>query len=120
MEDTWFTGLADELALCLVDAETCAEACESLLEAVRASRDAELQRLVADALVGPAAVARVLIELIDQPPRLVLAACRLYCESTKAAVKALEDLGRRIEAGGALTALRTSAASCERLLDAAG
>jgi hypothetical protein len=119
MEDRWFTGLADELAQCLVDAESCAEACEALLESVRAGEDGELQGLVVDALVGPSAVARVLIELIDQPPRLVLAACRLYCESTDAAVEALESLGGRVDAAAALAALRRSSTSCGRLLDAA-
>jgi hypothetical protein len=119
MDDAWFTGLADELAQCLLEAETCAEACEALLESVSAGGDGELQRLVVDAVIGPAAVARVLTDLIDQPPRLVLAACKLYYESTASGVEALEALGGRVDAADALAALRTSSASCLRLLDAA-
>ncbi len=119
MEDVWFTGVADELAQCLLDAQTCAEVCEALLESVRASEDAELQKVVVDTVVGPASVARVLNELIDQPPRLVLAACRLCQESMEAAADALEALAHRIDASDTVAALRRSGASCRRLLDAA-
>ena len=83
MEGTWFTGLADELARCLIDAEACAEACETLLESLRDEAGDEAQRIVR-ALVPPTAIARVLIDLIDQPPQLVLAACRLCRDSADA------------------------------------
>ena len=119
MEDAWFTGVADELARCLVDARVCAGACERLLEDTRRLDDGELQRQVVAALVGPAAVARVLIELIDQPPSLVLACCRLCRESAQAAVEQLDGLGARIDGADAIAALRDSASSCGRLLDAA-
>jgi hypothetical protein len=116
--DAWFTDLADELARCLVDAERCATACEALLEQVRRSSDPELRAVVVEALIAPAAVARVLIELIDHPPRLVLAACRLCRDSAARGVERLEQLDSRIDSGDAITALRISAASCDRLLEA--
>jgi hypothetical protein len=117
-DDVWFSDLADELARCLVDAERCAIACEALLEQVRRSSDPELRAIVLEALVAPAAVARVLIELIDHPPRLVLAACRLCDESAQAAVEQLELLDSRLDSADAIAALRASAASCKRLLAA--
>ena len=120
MEETWYTGVANELARCLLDAESCAETCEALLESMRSSEDAELQQLVVVAVVGPAAVARVLIDLIDQPSRLVLAACRMSREMTASALDALGELDGRAEVVHAVAALRASAASCERLLEAAG
>jgi hypothetical protein len=119
MDEAWFTGFAEELAQCLLDAERCAETCEALLETVRRRGDAELQKQVLDALVAPAAVARILIELIEHPPHLVLAACRLCRDSSFAAAEQLEALGARLDSGEAISALRTSAASCERLLDVA-
>ena len=119
MEGAWFTDLADELARCLTDAEACADACEALLESVQASGDAALQRHVVAALVAPAAISRVLIDLIDHPPQLVLAACRLCCESARAAIAELETVHDRLDASAALPALRAVADSCERLLDAA-
>jgi predicted RNA-binding Zn ribbon-like protein len=118
MEGAWFTDLADELARCLTDAEACADACEQLLEAVRESGDRELQRRAVGALVAPAAIARVLIELIDHPAQLVLAACRLCRESAAAAVEELEQLADRLDASDALRALRAAAESCDLLLDA--
>ena len=117
MGDAWFTGVADELARCLVDAERCADACEAFLEEARESGDPELQRRAVDALVGPAAVARVLMDLIDHPPELVMAAARLCRDSSRAAARALEELG---PPGGAdvVSALRENADSCARLLEA--
>ena len=120
MDNAWFTDLADELAQCLVDAERCAEACEQLLETLRGSSDPELRQIVVDALVAPAAVARALIELIDQPPRLVLAACRLYRDCAATAVACLEEVGERVDSADAVAALRATLGSCERLLAAAG
>jgi hypothetical protein len=119
MGDTWFTGVADELARCLLEAEACAEACEALLATVNESADAELRRLAVDILVAPAAIARALIELIDHPPRLVLAACRLSRESAQHAAAQLEALGGRLDTTQTIEALRASVSSCERLLDAA-
>ena len=104
MEDSWFTGLADELAECLVDAGRCADICERLLQDVQRDGDAATQKQVVDAVVAPTAVARVLIELIDQPPRLVLATCRLYRDCAATAV----------------AALKATLESCERLLEATG
>ena len=108
--------MADELARCLVDAETCAEACERLLEAAKQSADADVQQRLADALVAPAAVARVMIELIDQP-ELVLAAARLCRDRGQEAITELVALGGRIDGAEALPALRAHVASCTRLLD---
>jgi hypothetical protein len=119
MDEAWFTGFADELAQCLLDAERCAEACEALLEQVQQGTDAELQQRVLDILVAPAAVARILIELIEHPAHLVLAACRLCRESASAAVVELEALGSQLDSADAIAALRASAGSCEQLLDVA-
>ena len=118
MEGAWFTDVADELARCLTDAETCADACETLLESVRSSGDSELQRLAVAALVAPAAISRVLIDLIDHPPQLVLAACRLCRDSARSAIGALEQLDNRLDTSDALPALSAVADSCEALLAA--
>jgi hypothetical protein len=115
MESAWYTGIADELARCLTDARDCAESCEELLERV-SSDGGELQKRIVDAVVGPAAVARVLIDLIDHPRPLVLAAATLCRDAAADAVSALDGLG---EAGPAIDALRRCAASCTALLDAA-
>jgi len=119
MEDAWFTDLADELAQCLTDAEVCATACEQLLDEA-AAHDPEVQHALVAALIAPAAISRVLIDLIDQPPQLVLAACRLCHESCRAAAAELERLADRLDATSALPALRATADSCEVLLAAAG
>lgn len=115
MADSWFTDVADELARCLVDAERCAEACERLLEKVERSQDPTLRKRVLDAVAGPTAVARVLNELIDFPPPLVLAAARLCRDSSRSAVDAL----RGLDAGEAIRALEECAESCDRFLDVA-
>jgi hypothetical protein len=119
MDEAWFTGLAEELAQCLLDAERCAVACESLLEQTQHGDDAELQKILVDALVAPAAVARVLIELIEQPPNLVLAACRLCRDVASTAAEQLAELGTRLDGADTIAALRASAGSCGRLLDVA-
>jgi hypothetical protein len=119
VEEAWFTGFADELARCLLDAERCADACEALLEDSHDHATAEVQRVVAETLVAPAAVARVLIELIDNPPRLVLAACRLCRESATDAADRLELVGRELDCASAIAALRAASGSCGTLLDAA-
>jgi hypothetical protein len=119
MDKAWFTGFSEELAQCLLDAERCAEACEALLETVQQGGDAELQKVVVAALIAPAAVARVLIELIDQPPNLVLAACRLCRDVSSTAAEQLAALGTRLDSAGTIAALRASAGSCDDLLEVA-
>jgi hypothetical protein len=119
MEGAWFTELADELARCLTDAEVCADACEKLLDVVRSQADTELHSRAVAALVAPAAIARVLIDLIDHPPHLVLAACRLCRDSARSAIRELEPLHDRLDTSAALPALRALERSCEALLDAA-
>jgi hypothetical protein len=114
--DTWFSELADELARCLVDARECATACERLLEFAR--RD-EHQKDIFDALVAPIAVSRVLIDLIDHPPQLALAAARLLADSAEAAVVTLSRLEHSVEAAQASEALTRAAASSRRLVEAA-
>src|SRR5438067_4495038 len=85
--EAWFTVCADELARCLVDARNCAEVCEAYLAALDGAGD-DLRRAV-DVLAAPAAVSRILIELIDQPPQSVLAAARLCRELATAAADEL-------------------------------
>ena len=108
MDDAWFTECADELARCLFDARTCAEACERFL-ATDAARLDDVRTLA-----PPAAVSRVLIELLDHPPQLVLAAVRLCLELTASAA---DDVGAPEDV---LTALRAVAASSADLLEACG
>ena len=115
MEDSWFTGFADELAECLVDAGRCADICERLLQDVQRDGDAATQKQVVDAVVAPTAVARVLIDMIEQPPEFVLAAARLCRDTSRDAAEAL----RGLDAAQAILALETCAQSCDRLLDAA-
>jgi hypothetical protein len=118
MGETWFNGVADELDRCVWDARACAEACEALLESLRESTDDESRRL-ARALVPPAAIARVLVDLIDQPPQLLLAVCRLCHDSARSAIDELEALADHVDGSRAVPALRASADSCARLLLAA-
>jgi hypothetical protein len=116
MGDAWFTGVADELARCLVDALRCAEACERLLASPRLGAQ---RKTAFDALVAPVAVSQVLIELIDSPPQLALAAARLLADTADAGaaqVGALDCPG----AGEATAALRRAAGSSRNLLDATG
>jgi hypothetical protein len=114
MGDAWFTGIEDELARCLADAGACADACERLLDNLGHIDDAGLRQRVLDAAIAPAAVARTLVDVLDEP-RLVLAAAQLCRDSALHAATVLEAL----DAAEAITALRTAAASCQRLLDAA-
>ena len=113
MGDAWFTGYADELARCLVDARDCAEACEAYLSRLDGP-EGELRR-AAHVLAAPAAVSRVLIDLIDQPPQLVLAAARL-CRDLAATA------GDKLDGGPpeVVAALRAAAESAGALVDAAG
>jgi hypothetical protein len=119
MDEAWFSGVADELAQCLLDAERCAEVCETLLQTVQRGPDAKLQKRVLDILIAPAAIARILIELIDHPPHLVLAACRLCRESALTAADQLETLAAQLDTSDAIAALRAAARSCKQLLDVA-
>jgi hypothetical protein len=105
MGATWFTEFSDELARCLVDARNCAELCEAHLAADAGA---------VDALAAPAAVARVLIDLIDQPPQIVLGAVRLCREL---AATAADEPGLPPDLTDALCTL---AASTGALLEAAG
>ena len=108
MDDAWFTECADELARCLVDARACAGACEQFLASAAAGAD-DLRRLAA-----AAAVSRVLIDLIDHPPQLVLAAVHLCRELTASAAAEA-----RVPADVAI-ALHAIADSSAALLEACG
>jgi hypothetical protein len=115
MGDAWFTEVADELARCLVDARNCAEAGEHLLESPQLGAH---RKAVFDALVAPVAVSRVLIQLIDYPPQLALAAARLLADTAEDGALTLESLDG-IDAAEAIEALRRAAAAARELLDAA-
>jgi hypothetical protein len=104
MGETWFTGYPDELARLLIDARSCADACEAHLAA---SPEA------IDVLAAPAAVSQVLIDLIDQPPELVLAAVRLCRDLSLSAASRLGD------ATEVVASLVRVAESATALLDAA-
>ena len=119
MDDVWFTEMADELARCLLDARSCADAAEALLESVRGSGDAEVQRVVLDALVAPVAVARVLMELLDHPPQLTLAAAHLLRDTSESAALRLTALGGRVDADEVIRALGAVVESSGRLLEVA-
>ena len=116
MEQTWFSGVSDELARCVTDAQACAAACETLLASMRDSEDDDWLSVLRT-VVPPAAIARVLVDLIDQPPQF-LAACKLFRDSAREAIDRLVPLDRA-ETSAVISALRTSAASCGQLLDAA-
>jgi hypothetical protein len=110
MGDAWFTSCDDELARVLADARDCAEACERYLGTADAARlDADMRTLA-----PPAAVSRVLIDLIDQPAELVLAVVRLCRDLTFAAAEQLAGPPEVV------AALRTVAGSAAALLDATG
>jgi hypothetical protein len=116
MADAWFTEVADELARCLVDARHCAEAGEQLLQSAQLGAQ---RKTLLDALVAPIAVSRVLIELIDYPPQLALAAVRLLADTADAGAATLEPLDG-IDAAAAIAALRHVASSARALIDATG
>jgi len=112
MGEAWFRACPDELARLLVDARACADLCEAHLDDPALGPD-DLRRAV-HALAAPAAISRLLIELIDQPPEVVLAAVRL-CRELAAAAAAALDAEPDVAA-----ALRRVAASASALLEAAG
>jgi hypothetical protein len=115
MNEAWYTDVSDELARCLTDAAACADACEQLLEAAAASTDADLRQRLFEAVILPAAVSRVLIDLVDRQP-LVLAAATVCRDTAHVAVRQLEALGGSSRTAEAVTTLRRCAASCDRLL----
>jgi hypothetical protein len=119
VNDVWFTEYADELATCLVDAERCADACERLLVAVREGAAVRSPQRLVRAIVAPTAVALVLLDLIDDPPELVLATARLCAETSSNAVRELERFDL-LAVGEARDALRAFSASCGRFAAAAG
>ncbi|MDX6465583.1 MAG: hypothetical protein QOI27_623 [Gaiellaceae bacterium] len=115
MGDAWFTEVADELARCLVDARDCAEAGERLL----ASQELGSHRkAVFDALVAPIAVSQALIDLIDYPPQVALAAARLLAETAGDGATTLATLDG-LDTTEAVAALGRAAESSRRLLEAA-
>ena len=116
---TWFSGLAGALAQALVDARSCASACEALLESGRAIlAPAEQQRLLRT-IVLPTAISGVLVDLGDRPPLLVVAAARVCRETSLTALEQLVLLAPPLDCTAAAAALSRVADSCERLLDAA-
>jgi hypothetical protein len=110
MGEAWFKGFPDEFARLLVDARTCADACEAHLDDPALDPD-DLRRAV-HALAAPAAISRLLIELIDQPAEVVLAAV-LLCRDLTAAAAREPGLPDDITA-----ALRAASGSAAELLDA--
>jgi|GEM_PF-2372296 len=117
--ETWFTDLADELAQVVLDAGECARACEELLEAGRREVRPGQQRLLA-AIAPPAAVCSVLVDLLDRPPELIIAAAAACRETSLAALDRLDPLASPLDPSPAAAALGRVAESCGRLLDAAG
>jgi hypothetical protein len=118
-ERAWFSGLADAFAQALVDARACAAACERLLESGRATLEpAEQQRLLRT-IVLPAAISRVLVDLGDRPPALVVAATRICRETSLTALEQLALLAPPLDCTAVAAALRRTADSCGRLLEAA-
>jgi hypothetical protein len=115
MDEVWYSAVAEELARCLADAGRCADACEALLERSAEEQHAVRAQLTA-ALVAPAAVSRVLVDLIDHPRALVLAGATLCRDATAEAAAALTGM---TAAAAAVEALRACSASCDALLAAA-
>jgi hypothetical protein len=116
MGEAWFTGFADELARCLVDARDCADACEHLLESAQLGAQ---QKQGLDLLVAPIAIAQVLMDLIDHPKERALSGVRLLADSAEHAAATLSTLGTASdESAAAVDALRRVAASSRRLLEA--
>jgi len=117
-EQAWFSDLAAALAQALVDARTCASACEELLESGRETLEpAEQQRLLRT-IVLPAAISGVLVGVADRPPLLVLAATRICRETSLIALEQLALFAPPLDCRAAAAALRLTAESCGRLLGA--
>jgi hypothetical protein len=124
MNETWYTEVPDELARCLTDASTCADACERLLETVAASPDHDLRRHLVEAVILPAAVSRVMLDLVDRKSH-VLAAATVCRDTARVAIERLEPLAAQVPGDealpgldGAVEALRACVASCDQLLGA--
>jgi hypothetical protein len=112
MGEAWFTAFPDELARLLVDARMCADICEAHLD--DPTLDPDDLRGAVHALAAPAAISRLLIELIDQPAEVVLAAVHL-CRDLTAAAAGEPGLPAAIA-----TALNAASGSAAELLDVAG
>ncbi|HET7571909.1 MAG TPA: hypothetical protein VFJ77_04485, partial [Gaiellaceae bacterium] len=96
--------------------------CEELLEAARDRLEREPERRLLAALVAPAAICRIMIELIDRPPALLLAAARVCRETSLHGIAELERLSlpAPLDGGRARASLAAAAESCGALLEAAG
>jgi hypothetical protein len=103
-------SFSDELARCL-------GACEDLLELARTHRDPHVRHAVVGALVGPVAVARLLLEPARRPsPDVLPAACRLCRDFARRAADELGPLAGSLDLAGVLSALRELAAACDEVL----
>jgi hypothetical protein len=117
-DEAWFGDFADALVQALVDARTCASACDELLESGRAALAPAAQQRLLRTIVLPAAISGVLVDLGDRPPLLVLVATRVCRETSLTALEQLELLAPPLDCTAAAAALRRTADSCGRLLDA--
>ncbi|HZD87643.1 MAG TPA: hypothetical protein VE088_06525 [Gaiellaceae bacterium] len=119
MDEAWFSGLADELGQAIVDAGECAGACERLLETAHGRLDREREYALFAAIVAPTSISRILVDLIDRPPGIVLAAAHVCRETSLQAVVEVERLALPLETGAAIGALVAVAESCRCLLESA-
>ena len=119
MDDEWFTPLADELAQCLLDARACATACEELLAEAQERLDPDAQRRLLSAVVAAAAVSRVLVEALNRPRQLVLAAAEVCRDTTLQAAETLQELALPLDSAAAIEALRRTSASAGAFVEAA-
>jgi hypothetical protein len=117
MGAAWYSEIADELARCLADAEACAEACEALLARTTELDDDTVRKHIVNVVVAPAAVARVLVDLIDQPQQLVLAAASLCRDISTDAITALRRFPQEL-VGETCAILDAFVASSSALLEA--
>ena len=118
-EGAWFSGLADELARAILDAKACTAACEELLQGSSELAEAVQQQRLLAALAAPAAICGILIDLVDRPPEIGLAAVRLCRDTSLRGAEQLEALAPPFGWAAAAAALARAAGSCERLLGAA-
>ncbi|HET7567760.1 MAG TPA: hypothetical protein VFJ91_07210 [Gaiellaceae bacterium] len=119
MDEAWFTQCADELAEALIAARESAAACEALLEQARGRLGPEAERRLLATVAAPAAIARVLMDIMDRPPALVLACAQACHDASLTACRQLDANELPLDAAPAIAALSASAAACRRLLDAA-
>jgi hypothetical protein len=99
----------EELERCLADARACADVCEAYLGSLPQG-SAELRGAL-DVLAAPAAVARTLDDLADQPLPLTLAAARLLHDLAGTAAQRVDG---RPELAHALRAVAESSARLVR------